>query len=143
MRCCLLCFFILICVSCRAPSVNESNKVTIGLSKDSQAVCIRGLEYSVLQEMKKDSLTQENWQGIFPIYRMPADTDMKDLQPEQPGSYHVIDSLLTFKPDTPFKKHEQYFARFYGNDTNFSTGSLIRKKSNLKGQSFIEVLFKF
>jgi len=132
----------LICASCHAPTSTET-KVSIHLSKDSQTVCISGLEYSILHELKQDSLTQENWQGIFPIYHMPADTDMKDLQPEQPGKYQITDSLITFKPDTPFKKQQQYFARFYGNGTNFSTGSLIRNKSNLKGQSFKEVVFKF
>ena len=143
MRCCLLCFFILICTSCHAPSASEANQINIHLSKDSQTVCISGLEYAILHEMKQDSLTQENWQGIFPIYRMPTDTDLKDLQPEQPGTYQITDSLLTFKPDTAFKKHQQYFARFYGNGTNFSTSNLLRSKSNLKGQSFTEVVFKF
>jgi hypothetical protein len=142
MRCCLLCFFILICASCHSPSTNES-KVSIYLSKDSQTVCIRGLEYSVLHEMKQDSLTAENWKGIFPVYRMPADTDMKDMQPEQPGTYQITDSLITFKPDTTFKKQQQYFARFYGDGSNFSTGNLIRHKTNLKGLNYTEVVFKF
>lgn len=139
----LICFFTIACVGCRAPSCNQTNAINIRLSKDSQSVYISGLDYSILQEMKKDSLSQENWQGIFPVYRMPADTDMADLQPEQPGTYKVTDSLLTFKPDTAFKKHGQYMVRFYGNGSNFSTSNLIRSKSNLKGQSFTEVVFKF
>jgi hypothetical protein len=137
------CFFILAFTACHAPAVKKNNGISIRLSADSQSVCISGLDYSVLQEMEKDSLTLENWQGIFPVYRMPADTDMKDLQNEQPGTYHITDSLLTFKPDTAFKKHQQYFARFYGSATNFSTSNLIRSKTNLKGQNYTEVVFGF
>ncbi|RKR80180.1 hypothetical protein BDD43_0276 [Mucilaginibacter gracilis] len=139
----ILCFFLLVFVACHAPSVKQNQGVNIRLAADSQSVCITGLDYSVLQEMKKDSLTTENWQGIFPVYHMPADTDMKDLQNEQPGSYRVADSTITFTPDTAFKKHQQYFARFYGNTTNFSTSNLIRSKTNLKGQNYTEVVFKF
>jgi hypothetical protein len=138
-----LCFFLLCCVACHNPSIRQAERLKIYLSKDSQAVCISGLDYSILQNLKKDSLTQESWQSLFPVYRMPADTDMKDLQKEQPGIYQISDSVITFKPDTAFKKHHQYFVRFYGNGSNFIVENLIRSKTNLKGQNYVEVVFRF
>lgn len=143
MRCRILCFFVLACAACHSPVANDANRISIHLSKDSQTVCISGLDYSILQDMKKDTLSLESWQGVFPVYRMPADTDMKDMQSEQPGKYKVTDSTITFKPDTAFIKHQQYFARFYGGTTNFTPTNLIRSKTNLKGQNYTEVMFKF
>jgi hypothetical protein len=143
MRCRALYFFLPAFVACHAPAKNEGNIVNIRLSKDSQSVTLSGLDYAVLRELKKDTLNLANWQSLFPVYHMPADTDMADMQPEQPGTYTLTDTAIIFKPDTPFKKHQQYFARFYGSTSNFSTDNLIRSKTNLKGQNYTERLFKF
>ena len=137
-----LCFFMLFCIACNNQA-NQDSPINIHLGKDSQSIVISGLDYATLQELKKDSLSLENFQSLFPVHRIPADTDMADLQPEQPGTYLVTDSILTFSPDTAFKKHQQYFARFYGNGTNFTSSNLIRSKTNLKGQNFTQRVFKF
>jgi len=136
-------FFIAICAGCQSASVTESDHSRIGLSKDSQMVIVGGLDYSVLQELKKDSLPPEAFQRLFPVYRMPADTDMKDYQNEQPGTYQITDSLITFKPDTAFEKHQTYFARFYGHSTENTPDKLAQSKGNLKAPKFTEVVFKF
>jgi hypothetical protein len=58
---------------------------------------------------------------------MPADTDLKNYQPVQPGVYHVKDNAVIFVPDTPFAAHQTYFVRYYKFDagtkvTDFVTG---------------------
>jgi hypothetical protein len=141
MRCWWACFFMIACVACNS-TVKQDNTVSIHLSNDSQTVYISGLEYSILQEFKKDSLTTETWHGIFPVYIMPADTELKDFQKEISGTYQVTDTTLVFKPDTAFKKHQQYLVHFYGNGENYSTVNLLRSKSKLKGQNFKEVIIK-
>src|ERR1700743_1876515 len=113
-------FFAILCTGCHSASKIEKDKITIKLSKDSQLIVVSGLEYAALAELKQDSLTTENFHELFPVYRMPADTDMKDCQKPQLGSYQVSDNGITFKPDTAFKKHQQYFARFYGHTTHNS-----------------------
>lgn len=138
-----LCFFLLLFTACSAPSANQNTKIHIYLGKDSQTVCVSGLEYSILQDLKRDSLSLQSWHALLPVYRMPADTDMKDDQQEQPGIYRVKDSILIFKPDTAFVKHQQYFARFYGNGSPLSPLKVIRAKANLKGPGYMEVVFKF
>lgn len=136
-------FFIAICAACHSASLTESDHSRIGLSKDSQMVVISGLDYSVLHELKKDSLSRDAFTQLFAVYRMPADTDMKDYQNEQPGTYQITDSLITFKPDTEFKKHQTYFARFYGHSTENTPTKLAQGKGNLKAPKFTEVVFKF
>jgi len=138
-----LCFFLLCCTACHHSTVNEAQRFKIRLTPDSQSVCIIGLEYAIIHDLKADSLTQGTWKSLFAIYRMPTDTDMKDFQPEQPGKYQISDSAITFKPDTPFKKHQQYFVRFYGNGAAISSLKLIQAKANLKGPGYLEVVFKF
>ncbi|EHQ26769.1 hypothetical protein [Mucilaginibacter paludis] len=143
MRWLYLCFFLLGCAACNSPSATPPNPFTIHLSKDSQSVYIRGLDYAALQQLKKDTLTRDAWQSLFPVYSMPADTTMKDFQQEQPGTYTVGDSAVNFKPDTAFKKMQLYFVRFYGNNSAISTLKLLQKKANLKGPQYIEAVFKF
>lgn len=139
-----VCFFILLCAACKAPSARQNANVRICLSSDSQSVYVSGLEYSVLQELKKESLTPDMWKSILPVYRMPGDTDLKDDQPEQPGTYQVKGTVIMFKPDTAFIKHEQYYVRFYGNsEPPLSWWKLIRGKANLRGTAYTEVMFKF
>jgi hypothetical protein len=143
MRAWLICLLMFSCIACSGPSPNQNKSIRINLSADSQIIYVYGLDYATLQELKKESLTTENWQGIFPVYKMPADTDLKDLQKEQSGVYQLTDTTITFKPDTAFKKHQQYFARFYGSSTFLTSSQLIRSKAKLNGPGFLEVVFKF
>ncbi|OCX50939.1 hypothetical protein BEL04_19660 [Mucilaginibacter sp. PPCGB 2223] len=138
-----LVFLVMACLSCRSASVTEADHSRIGLSRDSQTVILGGLDYAVLQELKKDSLTAEGFRQLLAVYRMPADTDMKDYQNEQPGIYQITDSLIIFKPDTPFKKHQTYFARFYGHSTENTPARLAQGKGNLKAPKYTEEVFKF
>lgn len=135
-------FFVAICFGCHPAAVEQDNS-RIALSKDSQMVVVSGLDYSVLHELKKDSLSLDAFQQLLAVYRMPADTDMKDYQNEQPGIYQITDSLITFKPDTAFKKHQTYFARFYGHSTGNTSTKLAQGQGNLKAPKYTEVVFKF
>ncbi|MFD2144785.1 hypothetical protein [Mucilaginibacter antarcticus] len=56
---------------------------------DNHAVTITGIDAAILNDIDRDSV--KNWQSLLAIYRMPADTDMKDYQPIQPGKYLVKD----------------------------------------------------
>jgi len=138
-----LVFFVAAFAGCRSAQPSQIDNFTIALSKDSQQVTVRGLDYAVLQDLKHDSLSQDGFEKILAVYRMPADTDMQDYPNEQPGTYHITDSLISFKPDTAFKKHQTYFARFYGGSTNNSITAMAQNKGNLKAPKFTEVVFKF
>jgi hypothetical protein len=64
-----LCFFLLCCTACHNSPVRKASLFKIGLSKDSQTVCISGLEYAIIQDLKADSLTQDTWKSLFAVYR--------------------------------------------------------------------------
>jgi len=70
------------------------------------------MDYAVLSDINRDSL-QAMWQSLLPVYRMPADTDLKNYQPLQPGVYQLKDSAVLFTPDTPFAQNKTYFMRYY------------------------------
>src|ERR1035437_7547356 len=92
---CLLLF----CFSCTPKTNTEAVHITF--INDNRSIKFSGLNYAVLQDIKWDTASA-NWQNLFQVYRMPADTDMKGYQPAQPGLYHVKDGSVVFTPDTPF-----------------------------------------
>jgi hypothetical protein len=143
MRLWLACFFILACISCNSTATKQGANVNIRLSKDSQAVCIAGLEYAILHDLKTDTLNNQAWHSLFAVYCMPADTDMKDLQPQQPGKYLVTDTSVIFTPDTAFNRHRQYFVRYYGGALVGNKSDVLRSGAKLEGQHYKEVVFKF
>jgi hypothetical protein len=143
MRLWLACFFIVACLSCHSTGIKQNDKVNIRLSTDSQTVYISGLDYAILHDLKTDTLNTEGLQSLFAVYRMPADTDMKDLQKQQPGKYTVTDTAIIFKPDTAFAKHQQYFMRYYGGPLVNSKAQVFQSKAKLEGQHYKEFVFSF
>ncbi|ASU36656.1 hypothetical protein [Mucilaginibacter xinganensis] len=86
--------------------------VTVSASDNNRSVKFKGLDYAILSEINRDT-TRGIWENLLPVYRMPADTDLKNYQPVQHGLYTVIDSAVVFTPDTPLIKGKTYFMRYY------------------------------
>jgi len=107
----ILWLLVFINLSCTANKDNNS-AVQVSFENNKQAVRISGLDGAVVQEINRDS-AGGNWQSLLPVYRMPADTDLKNYQPVQPGTYHVKNNAVIFTPDTPFMAHQTYFVRYY------------------------------
>jgi len=82
------------------------------------------------------------WLDLVPVYRMPADTDMKTYQPEQPGKYVVADSIVTFTPDTPFVKTQTYFVRWYHLDDNARPADYLKGNRKPGQKYFTDLIFK-
>jgi len=94
----------------------------------------------ILNDIDRD--TVKNWQSLFAIYRLPADTDVKDYQPVQPGKYQLKDSAIIFTPDTSFIKRQTYFIRFYNYAGNKSIWDYVQGKTT-KGQlHYTDLIFK-
>ena len=90
----------------------------------------KGLDYAVINEINRDSVTGV-WETLLPVYKMPADTDMKNYQPVQQGKYLLKDSAVVFMPDTPFVKSRQYFMRFYQFGDGVTAADFITGKKQL------------
>jgi len=115
--------------------------VRISLINGNRSVQFKGLDHAVMQEIARDS-SANVWQNLVPVYRMPADTDLKNYQPVQPGAYRLKDSTLVFTPDTPFVKGQIYFVR------NYLFGEGLSLKDYVKGANrpgklhFTDLIFK-
>jgi len=103
---CLILF--VACIGCSKP---EQVLVKTQLVGDGSILKITGVDSTILNDiMRNDSA---GLQVLFPIYSMPADTDMKDFQDQQPGKYLLKRGEVFFMPDTPFKAKQTYFLRYY------------------------------
>ncbi|WP_090472795.1 hypothetical protein [Mucilaginibacter sp. OK268] len=109
-----LSFLVFSCIGCS--NTPKSPVIHIGKIDQERSVKISGLDAAIIQDITRDS-SGANWQGLIPVYKMPTDTEMKNYQPVQPGTYHIADGAVIFTPDTPFVSHQTYFIRYYKFDT--------------------------
>jgi hypothetical protein len=113
----------------------------ISLINGNRSVRFNGLDQAVMQEIARDS-SANIWQSLVPVYRMPADTDLKNYQPVQPGIYKLKDSTLVFTPDTPFVKGQVYFVRNYLFGEGLSLKDYVRGVNKPGKLHFTDLIFK-
>ena len=82
------------------------------------------------------------WKNLIPVFRMPADTDLKNYQPIQPGLYQLKDSAVVFTPDTPFVNSQTYFVRYFEFTKGSSIMDFIKGKRKPGSINFIDLIFK-
>ena len=114
--------------------------VHIRLVDSGKSVALTGIDPSIMGEISRDTV-KNNWENLIPVYKMPADTDMKDFQPVYHGVYRVKDSLVVFTPDTAFVKGKVYFIRYFHFNGGLSTWDLVRKKKKLGSVAHVDLVF--
>ena len=127
-------------IGCSSNQPKVSN-IKITLSPDKRILKITGLDPLIVQDINRDS-SGGNWQSLVPVYKMPADTDLKNYQPTQPGKYAVKDSVVTFTPDTPFIAEQTYFVRYYKYDANSKATDFILGHNKLGSLHYTDLIFK-
>lgn len=130
--------FLILCLGCTSKPKSTAMSISV---INNHSLKITGLDYTVVQQINSDSATA-NWQSLVPVYRMPADTDLKDYQKPQPGKYAVTDGTVVFTPDTPFLKLQTYFVRYYHYDQGRSLWDDITKHKKLGRQQYTDLIFK-
>jgi hypothetical protein len=133
-------FFLLVIFCGCAPS-NTSPHITITKIANN-AIKFSGLDLTTIQFLNSDSASSSDWQSLIPVYKMPADTDLKDYQPVQPGKYTVHDSVVIFTPDTAFQKGQAYFVRVYHYDKSSSLWDHIKDHQKLNSPRYTDLIFK-
>lgn len=128
---------LLVCFGCAHHGTKSA--VQMHLVKNDLSIELTGIDSSVTGEITRDSAA---WQNIFPVYRMPADTDMKDFQRPQPGAYRLSGNSLLFTPDTAFIKGQTYFLRAYQFGEGKSTWDIIRHRQKLGSQAYTDLTFR-
>lgn len=131
----ILIFF---CLGCR----NEPSypNIRIRLVDDNHSLQITGIDSIILNDIDRD--TAKNWQSLFAISRLPADTDLKDYQPTQPGKYRVSKGAVIFTPDTSFVKQQAYFLRYYRHGTDKDVWDYVRGHTRPGQLHYTDLIFK-
>jgi hypothetical protein len=130
-------FFLLLCFGC---GHSKAPAVSISLVNNNQSVQFKGLDPAIMGEVSRNAAPGV-WENLIPVYRMPADTDLKDYQPIQHGSYQVKDSVIVFTPDTPFTKGHTYFMRYYKFEGGTKPWDFIRGKKKLGSVGYQDLVF--
>jgi hypothetical protein len=131
-------FLLLFCIGCT--SKPPLSNISVGLINNNRSLKITGLNNLIIKDIARD--TSNHFESLVPIYRMPADTAMKDYQPEQPGHYMVKDSALIFTPDTPFTKQQMYFVRYYQYGDGNSVWDFIKGRKTATKLRYTDLIFK-
>jgi hypothetical protein len=134
----LLFILMIFAVSCAPKQPQQS--IHISLIDNSRSLKIKGFDYLVMKEIGRDSIANI-WQGLIPVYRMPADSDMKSYQPIQPGKYVLRDSAVVFTPDTPFVKGREYFVRYYKLEAS-GLSDYVSGRTRVGKLHFTDLIFK-
>ena len=116
--------------------------IIVSLADSNHSVRITGFDKAIIDDIGRDTANGV-WQSLLPVYKMPADTDMKDFQNAQPGNYKVVDSAVVFTPDTAFKQGQAYFVRWYQYDKAKDAWQYIRQKKHGSSTSYNDLLFKY
>jgi hypothetical protein len=127
-----------LCFSCTTKTTTPELKISLDAS--GQTLKVAGLDIVIVREINRDTTTNK-WQQLIPVYRMPADTDLRDFQPIQPGKYWVKDSLVFFTPDTPFLKHQPYFVRYYRYSDESGIWGFIKGKRRVGKINYTDLIF--
>jgi hypothetical protein len=131
---------VLFCIGCsrteKAPAIH------ISLIDNNQSVKVTGLDKAVINDIARDS-SNEVWEGLIAVHRLPTDTDMKDYQLVQPGKYLLKDSSVVFTPDTPFAKNRSYFLRFYQFNKGSTVADFIKGRRQPGNNRYIDFQFKY
>ncbi len=129
---------ILFCLACTSKPAKPL--VRISLTDSNRSVKFRGLDYAIISEISRDSIAGI-WENLLPVYRMPADTDLKSYQPVQHGKYQLKDSSVMFTPDTPFVKGHTYFMRYYHFEGS-NIWDYIKGKKRLKAAHYNDLVIR-
>jgi hypothetical protein len=117
-------------------------RIDVKLSDSDHAISISGLDKAVIDDISRDT-TAGIWQNLLPVYKMPGDTDMKDFQQAQPGKYMLKDNTVVFIPDTPFKKGQVYFLRYFDYQGEKSAWQIVKDKQRLGAAKHRDMAFSY
>ncbi|AYL98506.1 hypothetical protein [Mucilaginibacter celer] len=133
--------FLLMVMLAGCASDTAATKVDISLINNKKSLQITGFDAAIINDIDRDSSAQA-WQTLMAVYRMPADTDLKNLQPVQPGHYTVNNNVVVFTPDTAFATQQTYFLRYYNFEAGTTLTNLIKSRSKPGALHYTDLIFK-
>lgn len=131
---------LMVCVGCS--NHPKPVDVKISLTDSNHSLKIAGFDKLIIADIGRDT-NNEAWESLLPVYKMPADTDMKDYQNVQPGKYTVKDSIVVFTPDTAFKKGQPYFLRYTQHNEGTNAWQYIKQKKRPGSVIYKDLVFSY
>lgn len=135
-----LIFGICCCLGCSRHSAEPD--IRLSLTGSNRSLKITGFNKAIIDDIGRDS-SAEAWETLLPVYKMPADTEMKDFQNGQPGSYKVTGNEVIFTPDTPFKKGQVYFLRTSNYSSVKDAWQFLREKRQKGRMAYKDLIFSY
>jgi hypothetical protein len=132
--------WLILLVLLAACSSAHEDQITVTVSGKNE-IRIHGIPAEALKQLAADT-SKIIWQSLLPVYRQPADEDLIDDQPEQPGKYKIVNSDISFTPDTAFVKGQPCFVRYYRYAEGGSLWDIVRKKNKPGEHPYTDVPFK-
>jgi hypothetical protein len=129
----LLIFF---CIGCS----QKAKTPVVHIRLIGYSVQFSGLDKAILGDINRDSIPAV-WETLLPVYKLPADTGLKDYQPVQHGIYVLKDSVVVFTPDTPFVKNQAYFMRFYQFDKGNTVWDFVKSHHKHGNTRYVDLGF--
>lgn len=131
---------LLFCLGCThyPPKIH----IEVSLADSSRSIKIIGFDKAIIAEIGRDT-SNDAWESLLPVYKMPADTDMKDYQNVQSGKYRVVDTVVIFTPDTTFQKGHSYFLRYYQHTEGVDAWQYIKDKKRPGSISYKDFVFRY
>lgn len=123
--------------ACSGPST----RLKVRFVEKNNSFIISGIDSNFLAGIRNDTAAAL-WQSLIPIYCMPADTDLKDYQRPQPGRYKLLGNDVIFTPDTPFRRNQTYFVRYYRFGKSKSLWDVLKGKDDIKSTRYTEQVFR-
>jgi len=133
---------LLLIFSAACKSKPKEAPVSVKLINNGRSVKFQGIDDAILGEISRGA-GPEIWQSLLPVYRLPADTDMKDYQQPQPGTYKLQEKGIVFTPDTPFIKGQAYYVRYYHFDEGKNVWDIVKNKRKLGNQPFTDLEWRW
>ncbi|QEM13866.1 hypothetical protein [Mucilaginibacter rubeus] len=130
---------LLVLLGCTATSTKTV--VTISPVNNGKSLQITGFDPAIINDISRDS-SATAWQTLMAVYRMPADTTLRNLQPIQPGRYVIKDNVVIFTPDTAFSTQQTYFFRYYDFGAGGTLTDLIKSRSKPGTLHYTDLIFK-
>ena len=125
-----------------ADTVKTANSgIKIRLSPDSSSVELYDIRMNILEELRADSLENDQWKDFFAVYEETDDVEMRDFQNAIEGSYTVGDSMVVFVPKNGFTKGKPYFSRCYTKDILEEPEDIISTRDLSPTDGFLEYKF--
>ncbi|MXV13959.1 hypothetical protein [Hufsiella ginkgonis] len=108
-------FCLLLGLACLAGCTRDrkrDRKVIISLSPDSTSVIVNGMNPGLLEILRTDTLSADDWQSVLLVCKESVDETLQGMEPAYSGEYAVRDSSVIYTPDSGFVKKYTYRAEY-------------------------------